>query len=337
VPGDAVGIGLAEELERLRPFGQGNAKPTLLVPAARVADVRPMGQEGQHASFTLVGGGARARVVALRREARSLPASADERVDAAVRLELNEWNGAVEPRLVLRALCPTEPGSVQLVGPRAAAAAGTRAIVDRRQSGFAGVLGDLLSSGEPVLLVCADALRRRPALELLSDGRGVAATSWDELLAGPGLAEPYAHVVALDPPVAPEEVDALVTLPGSGFAYKAWGPAEVEFALAVARRTLDPRDELVVLYRALRDASPPTPVSGAALEAILLDGRSEFQAARLLAILEEIGVVELGPEPSCRVIEARRADLDSSAAYRQGRERLERAEAWLGGTAALAA
>jgi single-stranded-DNA-specific exonuclease len=335
VSGDAVGIGLAEELERLRPFGQGNPRPTLLVPAARIADVRAMGQEGQHASFTLVAGGARARTVAFRREARSLPGSQDERIDAAVRLELNEWNGGVEPRLVLRALTPTESGSVDLVPPMdAPVAAGERRVVDRRGAGFAGVLGDLLSSGESVLVVCADALRRRRALELLADGRSVAATSWDELLAGPALAEHYAHVVALDPPAAPPDVDRLATLPGSGLAHKAWGPAEVEFALEVARRSLDPRDELIVLYRALRQAGP---LSGAALEAILLDGRSEWHAARLLGILDEIGVVQLGPEPSCSVVETRRADLDASQSYREGRERLELAEAWLGGRAALAA
>ncbi len=335
VPGDAVGIGLAEELERLRPFGQGNPRPTLLVPAARIADVRAMGNEGQHASFTLVAGGARARTVAFRREARSLPASQDERIDAAVRLEINEWNGGVEPRLVLRALTPSEPGSVDLVPPMdAPVAAGQRVVVDRRGAGFAGVLGDLLSSGERVLVVCADAVRRRRALEVVAGGRSVAATSWDELLAGPALAEHYEHVVALAPPATPPGVERLATLPGTGLAHKAWGPGEVEFALEVARRSLAPRDELVVLYRALRKAGP---LSGAALEAVLLDGRSEWHAARLLGILDEIGVVQLGPEPSCRVVETRRADLDASPSFREGRERLELAEAWLGGRAALAA
>jgi single-stranded-DNA-specific exonuclease len=300
--------------------------------------VRAMGQEAQHASFTLVAGGARARTVAFRREARSLPASQDERIDAAVRLELNEWNGGVEPRLVLRALTPTEAGSVDLVPPiDAPVAAGARRVVDRRGAGFAGVLGDLLSSGEPVLVVCADALRRRRALEVLAGGRSVAATTWDELLAGPALAEHYEHVVALDPPAVPADVERLATLPGSGLAHKAWGPAEVEFALGVARRALDPRDDLIVLYRALREATSGGPLAGPALEAILLDGRSEWHAARLLGILEEIGVVQLGPEPSCSVVETRRADLEASATYRAGRERLALAEEWLGGAAALAA
>ena len=35
----------------------------------------------------------------------------DDPVDAAVRLELNHWNGSVEPRLVLRELYPHEAAS----------------------------------------------------------------------------------------------------------------------------------------------------------------------------------------------------------------------------------
>ena len=54
VPGATrSGSALAEELERLAPFGHGNPRPTLLVPAARRrAMPRPMGEEGQHARFT---------------------------------------------------------------------------------------------------------------------------------------------------------------------------------------------------------------------------------------------------------------------------------------------
>ena len=176
---DRLGPELAEELERLRPFGHGNPAPTFLVPAARVGDVRSMGDEKQHARFTIAGGGARARAVAFRTTAGSLPASLDDRYDAAVRLELNEWNGVVEPRLILRALCPTEPGECRPVArefefmeavereldaePPAPApqAVVARDVRDRRGEGFAGVAGDLLSSGEAVALVCADTARRR--------------------------------------------------------------------------------------------------------------------------------------------------------------------------------
>src|SRR3954464_13241208 len=186
VPGDALGTELAEELEQLAPFGHGNPAPTLLVPAARVSDVRSMGEDGQHARFTLSGGGSRARAVAFRTAARLLPASEEERHDVAVRLELNEWKGTVEPRLVLRALCPTERATCTPARPQrpfleafeqaldardpVAPSGGRRRLRERRGEGFAGVVGDLISSGEGVLVVCADVSRRLDGLESLVAG-----------------------------------------------------------------------------------------------------------------------------------------------------------------------
>ena len=61
-PGNALTLSLAEELEQLAPFGQGNPAVSLLVPAALLDDPRPMG-EGRHVAFTLAAGGARSRCV----------------------------------------------------------------------------------------------------------------------------------------------------------------------------------------------------------------------------------------------------------------------------------
>src|SRR5436190_935937 len=58
VSGGDLGLELAEELERLAPFGHGNPSVTLLVPAARLTDPRPMG-EGKHVRFTVQAGGVR--------------------------------------------------------------------------------------------------------------------------------------------------------------------------------------------------------------------------------------------------------------------------------------
>src|SRR5205814_3281871 len=116
VGAEALGLELAEELSRLAPFGHGNPSPTLLVPAARVSGVRSMGEEGQHSRFTLAGGGARARTLAFRTAAGSLAGLEEGPCDAAVRLELGEWNGLVEPRVVLRALCATEDSTCDVLG-----------------------------------------------------------------------------------------------------------------------------------------------------------------------------------------------------------------------------
>ena len=114
VSGDALHLGFAEELERLAPFGMGNPQPTLLVPSSLLDEPRAMG-EGRHVAFTLAAGGARSRCVCFGRGS-SLPAAAGTPIDAAVRLEVNRYNGAVEPRLVLRHPRPARPEPIEAVG-----------------------------------------------------------------------------------------------------------------------------------------------------------------------------------------------------------------------------
>ncbi|MBS1887947.1 MAG: single-stranded-DNA-specific exonuclease RecJ [Actinobacteria bacterium] len=104
VGGVGLGLDLAEELGRLAPFGMGNPGVRLMVPSARVTDVRTMGEEGKHTRFSLHSGSHRALGVAFGRS--SLGVEDDEMLDAAVRLEVNHWNGAVEPRVVLREVYP---------------------------------------------------------------------------------------------------------------------------------------------------------------------------------------------------------------------------------------
>jgi hypothetical protein len=132
----------------------------------------------------------------------------------------------------------------------------------------------------------------------------LALASWDDLLAHPEIAEPYTHLVALDPPAVRDDGRALRAAPGAGFAHLAWGHAESEFALAVARRTLAPRDDLIALYRALRGAAP---CAGERLAATLREGgrhpRTARECARLVRILEEIGVIELDTAADTQVDE----------------------------------
>ena len=113
-PGDALTLSLAEELESLAPFGQGNPAVSLLVPAALLDDPRPMG-EGRHVAFTLAAGGARSRCVLFGAGTR-LPAEPDEPVQAVVRLERNHWNGTTEPRLILRHAHRAAPRPIDVIG-----------------------------------------------------------------------------------------------------------------------------------------------------------------------------------------------------------------------------
>ena len=290
VPGDALQLGLAEELDRLAPFGMGNPEPALLVPSALLGDPRPMG-EGRHVSFTLAAGGARSRCVAFGRGS-TLPAAPGEPVDAAVRLEINRYNGAVEPRLVLRHAQPARPAPIEIAGElpfgdavRAelgrdltawpvAASTGPpvddlrgigdglgrppgRTVRDVRGGGIAGLLGDLVAAGAPVLAVTAHAQHRAAGLRDRVGGFTIA--TWAALESDPGLAAAFAHVVVVDPP-AHAHLRALAdSLPGDGWTHLAWGGAELELARRVLAWELDVRPQLVELYPALRAEAAAAP------------------------------------------------------------------------------
>jgi single-stranded-DNA-specific exonuclease len=353
VPGGALGLDLAEELEGLRPFGVGNPQPNLLVPASQVEGVAGMGAERQHARFTLVtAGGWRSRGVAFGSPPGLLTAAAGEPHDLVLNLERNRWNGVVEPRVRLRALCPTRSGRLHVLGedepfwtrlerelgelsgadrevPDGPDVANMRRPVDRRGDGVAAVAAELLTSGEAVLVGVADAPRRRRSLEALVAGLAperLAVASWTTIAADPGVTTGSEHLLALDPPPGGMG-DAL--LGGPCLAHLAWGPPEAEFALGVWRAELDLRPALTETFRALRalgDEAAPE-----ALESALGGGsrypRTVRCCARVIAVLTELGLIRFSAaQRSCRLLDAERTDLERSATYRRSRGRLAQIE-----------
>ena len=112
VGGDELGMELAEELRSLAPFGRANPAVSLMVSEASFHDCRPMG-EGKHARFSVHSRGSRTRAVAFGTGGR-LPAHEGVPVQATFALEVNEWAGIAEPRLVLRHACPAplEPAAI---------------------------------------------------------------------------------------------------------------------------------------------------------------------------------------------------------------------------------
>ena len=328
-PGTALGLDLAEELERLAPFGHRNPGPTLLVPAARIENARPMGDEGQHARFTVASGGSRARAVAFRTSAGSLSASAGEPRDIAVRLERNEWNGTVEPRLVLRALCEPRSGTFDSLdesldhlehlelrlAARRAALVGSRELCDRRGEGVAGLLGDLLASGDDVLIASVEPRRWLPGLDATLGGlaRGRAAiASWDLLAVDPDVVGSYPHVFALDPPPVPDPVARVAGLAGDGLAHVGWGAPEEAVAEAAIESRRDVRATVTRVYRALREVAPAT---GARLADALDPIASRTQCALALQVLVELALVEIDGG-TVRLLDARPTRLEESPAYR---------------------
>ncbi len=329
VGGADLGLELAEELGNLAPFGMGNPGVRLLVPAARVRDVRPMGKEGRHARFALHSGAHRALGVAFGRS--SLGVGEEEHVDAAVRLELNHWNGSVEPRLILRELYPHRqtgagsPGEATAGGeersaPELAAATEWWARFEgelgadpaaplpeledqgdaraRRpvRGSAAALLAELASSGASVIGILADAKRRAH----LRQG-GAELAEYEDLEREPELVCAFEHVVLIDPP-ASAALERLAGLawrggegasPGGGYLHLAWGELETSFALRVLGSRLAQRPELVACYRALREAGGE--LEGEALRAALAgEGtppRGPETAARCFRVLAELGLL----------------------------------------------
>ena len=104
VPAGLLSLDLAQELERLAPFGLGNPEPTLLVASVEAATPATVG-EGRHLRFRVRqhgrdGGSAIAFGFGAQLE-RVQPGG---RFDLAFRLKENRWNGTVAPQLVVRRL-----------------------------------------------------------------------------------------------------------------------------------------------------------------------------------------------------------------------------------------
>ena len=265
---------------RPRPRPRRGARPAGPVRDGqpRRAPARPLGPGPRRAAD---GGGGQARALQppQRRApgARASPSAArssgvgdEDTVDAAVRLEVNHWNGAVEPRVVLarstrtraprRAADERRPRSGGRAGgtasrPSCAADAGgrrgrrpsaeprrgcgpcARSRVRRRRS-----LAELASSGEPVLALVADLPRRAPLARDRRDASpstpsSSATPSWPPAssTSSSSTRRPSAHLAALAAAPAARAA-ATCTRPGAS--------ASARFAIAALEDAARPAPEL---------------------------------------------------------------------------------------------
>ncbi|UJA20219.1 single-stranded-DNA-specific exonuclease RecJ [Thermoleophilia bacterium SCSIO 60948] len=362
---DALGSGLAEELERLGPFGQANRPVRLVVPGAKLEDVTPMGESGRHARFSLASAGRRIPGVAFGVEDGLERLAASGPHDVSVSIELNEWNGVVSPRVVLgsvhegsaaahalvASIAPEEfwdrvgtevsaplegwPGaSLRAFDP--GVSEGRRTRLETRGSVLARI-ATLASAGGTVLVLCAEAPRRRALLErslsgsalagaptalisasqpeaanaagrdrIAAAGRGVALADWGALRRDASLARGFEHIVVCDPP--PFEALAEATLHGAGWVHRAWGPEEIVLARRICEAEFPDRDSLAGVYRDLRDAAGAdgSVSPERARQALCGLGRSHPRtpevAGRFLRVLAELGLLAIGaPRPDSLV------------------------------------
>ena len=392
VGGESLGHHVAEQLQRLGPFGLGNPVVNWLVPSATVTDVRPMGEGERHARFSLRSGPSRALGVAFGANG-EVSSAADSPCDVSVRLELNEWNGATTPRVVLGDLYPPDDAEAEAVDDGAigepefwqrldaeraadlgnwpprepvAEADAKRETVDRRGGSGIAAVAALASSGETVLVLCADALRRRELVEraarparfgggevavasgrlsadhvarslarLRAAGSGVALADWPALGADPGLAGAFAHVVVVDPaPFA--HLDDLAAV-GSGYLHVVCGSTETDLALRSLADEWPQRETLAWHFRALRRAASGEALSSSHAFATLSGAghpypRAPETAARYVRVLEEVGLVSWhgsDAERSLGVVSSEGIDLGQSPAFQAYGERLEEGKRWL--------
>jgi single-stranded-DNA-specific exonuclease len=114
VPARSLTLELAEELDRLAPFGLGNPEPTLLVACVEAVAPSTVG-EGKHLRFRIRqherdGGSAIAFGFGAQLDRLERPG----RYDVAFRLKENRWNGTVAPQLVVRRVFDTPAGYDEL-------------------------------------------------------------------------------------------------------------------------------------------------------------------------------------------------------------------------------
>ena len=230
--GDALSLDLAEELQQLAPVRHGQPAGLAARPGRARCPTRSALGEGRHVALHARAPAAPARAAWPSAPARRCRSRDGEPADAAVRLEIDRWNGAVSPRLVLRRAQPCRPRAIDVLGEPATFADGLLRELDRDLAG-----GDAAPAG------AAAALRGEPARSAADSSRdlrgtgiagparrprrlaasrcspwprtrriararspprvgGFALTSWAALEDDPGLAAPFAHVVARRPAAA---------------------------------------------------------------------------------------------------------------------------------------
>ncbi|WP_217920952.1 single-stranded-DNA-specific exonuclease RecJ [Miltoncostaea oceani] len=260
------------------------------------------------------------------------------------------------PLADLRAMVDDDPVTPHPPGD-APPPAGVR---DRRGEGASlAVLAALAGADRGVVAVVSDVARRRGALETalepgrlgvevavlagarcdpgamamrLAQARGVPALAMIDYarLAEVDLPE-GAHVVLVDPPAGPAEAAWALHRAAGRWLHLVWGEPESELALRVAEEEWELRPAVTDLWTGLRDgALRPW---GPDLERVLLGDlpamRPPRVAARALAVLREIGLVEVGEEGVRAAVAPERRDLDDSPRYRAARARLDEARAYL--------
>jgi hypothetical protein len=202
-------------------------------------------------------------------------------------------------------------------------------------------LAELISSGESVLAICADAARRaelasaaadpgrfgaaRPRIACCRCGNdaldrtlerapnaGLVLADWTSVALRPDAPRDFRHVVLIDPPPSQPleglahvaQCQAAAADHTAGYLRLAWGPPELEFAERLLDREWDLRAAIKEIWRGLGEAGGRA--EGPDLRALLAGGsrypRTPEIAARCVRVLDELGLCEWLPSGGVAVL-----------------------------------
>jgi hypothetical protein len=245
----------------------------------------------------------------------------------------------------------------------AARAEPRREVADRRGASGVATVAALASSGAPVLVLCADALRRRELVEraavparfgggvvaiasgrfadeavrsavegVAGSGSGVVLADWPALARMSAMPAGFEHVVVIDP--APFSHLERIASRDPGFLHLAWGDPEVELALRVHDEEWPGRGALIALHRTLRAAGDGEAAVRTALEGPGRHPRSPEAAGRRLRVLEDLGALRWETSSaahSVRIVSSVQTDLERLSCFVAYRARSEEGERFLSG------
>jgi hypothetical protein len=224
--------------------------------------------------------------------------------------------------------------------------AGERRILDARGASATARIAELLSSGERVMVVAADAGRRSALADpgaisgvtiaacsclrcaegeltrlAADEGCNLLVTDWHSLAGAPGAAAGFQHLVIVDPATGAGG-DAVLAATGPGFVHRCWG-SSAELAEMCWDAEWDLRGPLADVYRGLAaDGLSDDDLLGL-LVGTARYGRSPEAAARTVRVLRELELVsgcDDGAARALRVVSSEKTKLELSDAYRAYRE-----------------
>lgn len=362
IGGEEIGAALATQVSELGPYGSGNPALSLMVPSATIEDPVEMG-EGRHMRFSLTSGGHRARAVWFGNA--KAPGEAGDSFDILGELSLNHWNGSVEPRFRVIEARPRPgdgPEPLEATGSEEwwrrfdraiegeggngpASAPSTRPRTIEHRSSSEAVVAEVVSSGEGVLVVTAEAYRRwlglgghaigrfapdgpviptaawsgSPIAEISRIGPTLSLVDYETLGRADGLEAEFENVVLFDPPASEE--DRARAMAFGHLVHLPYDLPARSFALAAAAERHDPVPALREIFRVLVERGP---LGGEALRELLAGSieapRSPERAAMLVRVMEEAGIglrEGTGPVRELGAVSSGEVDLALSEEFRR--------------------